>query len=63
MRICREFFLNTLDLGRDTYLRWVKEIEHDSTETDNLEQKGEDRTLETRREKVKKKSMKQLNNG
>lgn len=26
VKVCRLFFLNTLDLGRDTFLRWVKDI-------------------------------------
>lgn len=34
VKVCRLFFLNTLDLGRDTFLRWVKDMpamDHDST--------------------------------
>lgn len=26
VKVCRLFFLNTLDLGRDTFLRWVKDM-------------------------------------
>lgn len=48
VRVCRTFFLNTIDLGRDTFMRWVKRDTHTSSPTSSGNEDQETATTTVR---------------
>ena len=39
--VCRQMFLNTLDLGRDTFQRWCKTLQNDNDNQEAVSQENE----------------------